>query len=249
MTLHCRVATTLNDRLAAFRLVYERYRQVDLIKPNPFGVRVLPHHLLPTTAVFVATVNLRAICTVTLLGDGQYGLPMEQIYAREVNDRRGQNLNVGEVSCLAFDPMPVDKFLRVFMQLTRVMAQYARTHGMHQFLIAVHPQHARFYERFMGFEQIGALKYYPSVCDAPAVACCLDFARIDRERPKCYESYFGQALPAEELPRCRMSDDELEYFRPLAERSSEILPMPASFAEWFEPHESRFDSAVALETA
>ena len=97
------------------------------------------------------------------------------------------------------------------------MAQHARQNGMHQFLIAVHPKHARFYERFMGFQQIGPLRDYPNVQDAPAVACCLDFARIDRERPNCWNDFFGSPLPQSKLIACPMSVDEIEYLRPAAE--------------------------------
>jgi hypothetical protein len=220
----CRIAGTRRDRLEAFRLVYQKYLPAELIQPNKYGIRVTPYHLLPTTNVFVATQHSRIICTVTLIGDGQYGLPMESIYSEEVEECRRRNLYVGEVSCLAFEPMPLNRFLVVFMQLTRLMAQHARAYGMDQFLIAVHPQHARFYQRFMGMEQIGALKTYPSVRDAPAVACCLDFAKIDRDRPRCYAAYFGSRLPADDLISHPMTDNEIRLFRPLAEQAGLAMP-------------------------
>jgi hypothetical protein len=222
--LTCRIATTRRDRLAAFELVYHRYVSAELIQPNPYALRVTEYHLLPTTNVFVAAEGQRVTCTVTLIGDGELGLPMECIYADEINDRRRKNLYVGEVSCLAFEPMSLNRFLLVFMQLTRLMAQHARAYGMDQFVIAVHPQHARFYQRFMGFEQIGPLRTYPSVRDAPAVACCLDFAAIDRKRPKCYESFFGDKLDERELRSSPMTDEDCEFFSPIAEPAGTALP-------------------------
>jgi hypothetical protein len=220
----CRIAGTRRDRLDAFQLVYERYQQSELIQANEFGLRVTPYHLLPTTNIFVAVQGAKIICTVTLIGDGEFGLPMESIYPQEITERRRKNLYVGEVSCLAFEPMSLNRFLNVFMQLTRLMAQHARAYGMDQFVIAVHPQHARFYQRFMGFEQVGALKTYPSVRNAPAVACCLDFAAIDHYRPKCWESYFGSRLPDVELRSAPMSDEECDYFRPIAELAGWSAP-------------------------
>jgi hypothetical protein len=141
---------------------------------------------------------------------------MDRVYPAEVLDRRRKGLRIGEVSCLAFEPMVLSNFLAVFVQLTRLMAQHARSHGMDQFTIVVHPQHARFYERFMGFQRVGPLRIYPSVRNAPAVALCLDFAAIDRNRPKCWTMYFGSRLPDEELRPIPMSADERDYFGPIA---------------------------------
>lgn len=215
--LEYRIANNRWDCLEAFQLVYETYLNRGLIQPNHFRLRVTPYHLLPTTQTFLAVQNRKVICCVSLIGDGELGLPMESIYDREVDEARSQGLYVGEVSCLASTQSDFRKFLPIFVQLTRLMAQHARNNGMHQFLIAVHPKHARFYERFMGFQQIGPLREYPNVHDAPAVACCLDFDRIDRERPKCWNDFFGTPLPESQLIACPMSADEINYFRPAAD--------------------------------
>ena len=212
-----RIANNRWDCLAAFRLVYEMYINRGLIEPNHFRLRVTPYQLLPTTQTFLAIQNQKVICCVSLIGDGAMGLPMESIYHEEVSRSRDQGLRVGEVSSLASRHTDFRKFLPIFVQLTRLMAQHARLYGMDQFLIAVHPKHARFYERFMGFQQIGPLRDYPNVQDAPAVACCLDFKRIDRERPNCWNDFFGSPLPQSSLIACPMSVDEVEYLRPAAE--------------------------------
>lgn len=221
----CKIAGTLEERVAAFRLVYDNYLQAGLIDPNPDAFRVTPYHLLPTTNVFIAEAGGEVICTVTLIGDGQLGLPMESIYSAEVNAARSQGLYVGEVSCLAFQQVQFKQFLAVFVQLTRLMAQHARAYGMDQFLIAIHPRHARFYERFMGFKRIGNPKQYPSVRNAPAVALCLDFSYVDRHRPACYDQYFKTPMPMSELRPQRMSAEEIDYFRTAAETSEQWVPM------------------------
>lgn len=214
-----RIAGTRDDRCAAFELIYRKYVEAELIQPNHREFRVTPYHLLPTTNIFVASIAAQVICTMTLIGDGELGIPMESIYPAEVLQRRRKNLYIGEVSCLAFESLPLGRFMLIFMQLTRLMAQHARCYGMDQFVIAVHPQHARFYQRFMGFEQIGPLKTYPSVRHAPAVACCLDFAAIDQSRPKCWTSYFGTRLPDNEIISRPMPDEDCEFFGPIAGRA------------------------------
>ena len=114
--LEYRIAGTRDDRCAAFELVYRKYVEAELIKPNRFEFRVTPYHLLPTTNVFVATEAGQENCTMTLIGDGELGLPMESIYPAEILQRRRKNLYIGEVSCLAFEPLPLSQFMVIFMQ-------------------------------------------------------------------------------------------------------------------------------------
>ncbi len=203
--------------MSAFRLVYEHYLQVGLIRPNPFRFRVTSFQLQPTTQVFLAIQNEKPICTVSLIADGALGLPMEAIYHEEVDQARSQGLRVGEVSALAGCTGDFRSFLPIFVQLTRLMAQFARKHGMDQFLIAVHPKHAGFYERFMGFKQIGPVREYPFVQNAPAVACCLDFHRIDRDRPKCWYDFFGTPLSEADLEVLPMEEEEFNNYQLVAD--------------------------------
>src|SRR5438552_1361440 len=65
-----KVASTRQEREAAFRLVYEAYTGVGLMEPNAYGMRVTPYHLLPTSEVFVAILDGKVICTLSLIGDG-----------------------------------------------------------------------------------------------------------------------------------------------------------------------------------
>src|SRR5260370_33371195 len=109
--LSCRIAGTRDSRVAAFELVYRKYVAAELIRPNDFELRVTPYHLLPTTSTFVAVEDGRGICTMTLIGDGELGLPMESIYPAEILERRRRNLYVGGVSCLAFESMHLGNFL------------------------------------------------------------------------------------------------------------------------------------------
>lgn len=218
-----RIATTLQDRMAAFGLVYDKYLQKGMLQPNAYRLRVTEFHLAPTTTVFVAHRKGEMIATVTLIGDGDLGLPMDQIHPDITGAVREAGLSVGEVSCLAFQKQEMKHVLPVFIELTRLMAQYARRNGMHQFLIGCIPQHARFYCRFLGFEQIGEIRPYPTVCNTLGVACCLDFNRIDRERPDCYDKYFSRRLPVAALNAAPMTPFELDAFAQVVQKSEQQL--------------------------
>lgn len=219
-----RIAKTQYERAAAFNLVYEAYVETGLIEANRFRMRVTPFHLLPTTNIFIAVCRDEVIGTVSLIGDGDLGLPMDCIYDGEVNALRDAGYSLGEVSCLAHRRQHVKQTLPLFVQMTRLMAQHARHSGMDQFLIAVHPRHAQFYMRFMGFEQIGDERSFPSVRNNPAVACALNFPRIDVERPACYNQFFGTPIPTHELQPAPMNLLDVEDFAEAAQEGSLTIP-------------------------
>lgn len=219
------IANDAASRTRAYRLVYRNYLAKRLIASNENELRVTPFHMLDSTVTFVATHGSEVICTVSLIGDGEMGLPMECVYPDEVAALRRRGLFIGEVSCLATVEMGFSRFLPIFVRLTSLMAQHARAYGMDQFLIATHPRHARFYKRYMGFQQIGPLCDYPNVRNAPAVACALDFERIDHERPPCYDDIFGERIPAAKLRPKRMTDAERDRFSRAADRSGICVPM------------------------
>ena len=223
-----KIAATRDERAAAFRLVYRSYLRARLGEPNTHEMRVTPYHLLPTTEVFIALYQGEAIFTVSLVADGELGLPMESVYAEEVARRRERGLLVGEVSCLADRRSQFRRFFPVFLRLSRLMVQYARRQDLDELLVAVHPKHARFYQRFMDFELIGGKTSYPAVRNHPAVALCLDFARIDRERPENYDTFFGQPLPDEQLQPRPITKAQRDYFRPMVDPTFGLAPLEAA---------------------
>jgi hypothetical protein len=219
-----RIASEYHEREAAFRLVYESYLPSGLVRANPFAMRILPQHLLPSTDLFVAEEAGHILSTVTLICDCEMGLPMESVYPHEVRDLQRRGKKLGEVSCLASRPTTP---LAQCLELLRLMVQTARYRGLDCVAVAVHPRHARFYKRYLAFKQVGSETLYPAVCDQPAGAMLLDFDRIDRERPENYERFFGDLLPAEKLWPQPMDADQWECFHYLLEIMSSDFELPA----------------------
>ena len=92
--LQCRIAADRREREAAFRLLHDSYAHSGLIQPNPYGMRVTPYHLLHTTEVFVAALRDEVICTFSLVGDGELGVPMEAIYPELIAERRAAGIRI-----------------------------------------------------------------------------------------------------------------------------------------------------------
>lgn len=211
-----KLAENQEERAAAFRLCHDAYVQAGLMLPRRCRMRVMPHHLLPTSAVFIAVRAGRVISTVSLIGDGQLGLPMECAYRKEVGALRSPSRWLGEVSSLASDRQhPVCHF-QLVGNLTRLMAQYAQRHGLEHLLAAVHPRHSRFYQRALGFQSLGDAKPYPAVRHRPSVALLLDLPQLEREQHPSYVAYFREPIPEEQLRYSPISSADRKFFSPAA---------------------------------
>ena len=209
-----RIASSRQEWEAALGLVYRAYVRSGLIQINRYRMRVTPYHALPTTELLIAGNGDEVLCTLSIVGDGHLGLPMESIYAEEVERRRLQGLRLAEVSCLADER---DGSFSTVSRLMALTAQSAARRGIDQLLIAVHPRHAKFYERFIAFEVIGEQKTYASVCDHPAVAMALDLNNLPFDHPRAYKRLFGVAF-----------DDDLLEYRPISRQLQSDLRLMAA---------------------
>lgn len=214
-----KIASSRAELFAAFRLIYAQYLRSALTKPNPHRMRVTPYQLLPNTEIFVAMHREQVICTLSLVADGKFGLPMEAIYGQEVVLRRMRGSYLGEVSCLADRQQESGQSLTVTIRLMSLMAQCAQQRGIDELLIAVHPRHAKFYERFTAFQVIGAEKNYALVCDRPAVPLALDLNRAPVDHPRLYQRFFGVPYPDEALQYRPISEELLFEMRSIMEAS------------------------------
>lgn len=221
-----RIARCDREVIQALELVYKTYLRSGFIGANSYRLRVTPYHLLPSTHVLVSFLEGEAISTTTLIGDGDLGLPMEDLYGDEVGERRQMGLRLAEVSCLADRRSDFERSFSMLVQLMSLTAQTAVYQEIDQLLVAVHPRHGAFYQRFFGFEVIGGLKSYEAVNNKPAVALALDLHRIAESCPRGHKRLFGKPLPVEELRPRRLSDDLLSY---LAEAVSHLYPTQKPF--------------------
>ncbi len=220
-----RLAASLEERLAALRLVHNAYVRAGLIEPNPHSVRVTPYHLLPTTTIFVAECDCgRVISTMSLVGDGKLGLPLETVYGPEIAKRRREGKRMAEVSCLAADPAQVGCGMEVFIHLCRLMTVFAIWRGYDELVIAVHPRHAKFYQRMLAFRVFGELREYPSVKDHPAVALFLDLHNMQRLPAKLYRFLLDSPYRPEDFRVPRLSAQEYAVLEECVDTESYPLP-------------------------
>ena len=212
------------ELFAAFRLVCEQYVRSGLMKPNSQRMRVTPYHLLPTTEVLVALDRGDVTCTMSVVLDGERGLPMESVYHEEVAGLRLRRISLAEVSCLADAHDSTTKSESALFQLMPLVAAIAYRRGADQLLIAVHPRHARFYHRFLGFNMIAEERTYGQVCGKPAVALAMDLHGLAANHPRVYQWLFGQPFPDAVLQYRPVSSDLLEEMQVVVDACYRRVP-------------------------
>jgi len=218
------------EREQAFQLAHNVYCRAGLTEGNRVGKRVMRHHLLDTTDVLIAKLNGQVNFTVTLVGDGDFGLPMESLFADEVENMRSQGIRMAEVSCLASSIDPDNKRLRfeTLVSMISLLIQTARRRGIDRLMLAVHPKHAKVYERLFGCVRCSDVKEYAAVLGNPAVLCIHDFADLDEKRYPLYNQVYGPTYAPWQLDGSSMSEGEKIYFEQfLPAGEYEVVPMAA----------------------
>lgn len=223
--LVCKMADRFEDYDAAFRLVYERYLESGLIEDNPYQRRVLRHHFYPGTNTFIAYRRGLAVCTTTLIGDSEHGIPLDALYPAEIDRKRRRGLRLAEVSSLAGVAGSRRSFHQLFMRLMRILGQHSCRFGIDQLVVAVHPKHARYYQRTMGFRKFGEEIPYRALHDAPAVAIALDFKEVHLTRPPAYELIFGRPLALADLLPRPMAPELVRHFGPMVDSTEMCVPL------------------------
>ncbi len=179
--LNCQVATTESELACAYAMVHDAYVQKGLMDPHPSGMRVSLFNALPHAITFTATHRESPVATVTLVIDSPLGLPMDEVYKREVDGLRTEERKVAEISALAAQGSFANR--SVLVHLLRPVFLLARAAGVDDLCIAVHPRYAPFYGARFLFKTLGAPKCYASVRNALAAALRLDLRALEK-RPR-----------------------------------------------------------------
>jgi N-acyl amino acid synthase FeeM len=213
--LQCVAARRRPELKAAFQLVYDRYYRDGLATWNRFGLRILPHQLLDSSWVLLAKRARACLGTLSLIEDGAMGLPLEQLYPAEIWQLRRRQTRVAELACFALQDQSPAESMTVLRALLQSACEIAFRRQIDALVICVHPRRVAFYNRRLGFDELGPLRICPWVCDQPAVAMKLTLQAGSRTtdliaRRGSYSERFVNATRLQPL----QSDDRI-YFRRL----------------------------------
>ncbi|EMI44609.1 N-acyl amino acid synthase FeeM domain-containing protein [Rhodopirellula sp. SWK7] len=214
-----RIAHERDELSEAFGLVYRSYLRAGLVGENEEQIRITPFHFLPTTEVFVTRYMEQVVSTVSLVGDGFLGLPLETIYPSEVKQLRANGLRMAEIGCLADRRESPVRFMETFATMGRMLAQAAKVRGYDGLVAATHPRHARLYKRILPFVQIGDVNECPYANGNPAVMLSLRFD--DHKGTNLYERFFGSMASALDVECRPWSNETRNYFKQFLQSKEE----------------------------
>jgi hypothetical protein len=201
-------------------MIYRTYLETGLVQRNRIGLRILPHQLLETSWVLGAWREARLAGTLTVIEDGELGLPIAQLYPAEVGQLRRRGLRVAELGCLALDQRAGRDSRTVLRSLLEAATHLSVMRRIDCLAICVHPRHASVYRRRLGFHELGGIRRCPWACHRPAVGLTLMLGSADlAEAPLNWEL---------EPPAVGWADNDLqsspldcrEYFQRLLDEAS-----------------------------
>jgi hypothetical protein len=158
---------------SASMLVQERYAWRGFpkaqLKKYPNRITILSFH------------QEKIVGTVTVGYDSEEGMLADEIYKSEIDSLRVQGKCVGELSKLAVDENVGSK--QLLASLIHIAYLYGILHECTDAVIEILPHHKAFYEKMLGFQQIGEEKMNPRV-HVPVLLMHLD---LDYMRQKIEE--------------------------------------------------------------
>lgn len=196
---------TLLDLKACYRTVYQGYLARGYCSPNPSQMYYHYFSFLPESRAFVLKDKDKLLGTISIIVDSPCGLPMDNLFPREIQRLRGEGRKLAEVSLLSmvhhnrkkkmFSLTNFEKQLQLF-RLFKIVYEYARhIAGVTDLVIGVHPKHETLYKYLM-FNTLGSPKSYPEARGNPALPMHLDIVKGERECSNSLKDFFISERPS-----------------------------------------------------
>lgn len=177
-----KIANTLEEREAVFRLAYQVYLEKGFIKSNYSEWLVQNYDAMSDTVILsVWDKNTKLVGSLTLIFDANFKLPAEKIYPDEIQKLKLKGEKLLEVSRLV-----ISQEFRNSKEVLLLLYNYMLIYAFHvkqydAMIIEVNPRHKTYYKTLLKYDEIGNEKECPSVQNAPAVLLYLPLHRYQAE--------------------------------------------------------------------
>ena len=165
-----KVATTLEEREAVFKLGYQIYLEKGFTGENAQEWLVRNYDACPETVILIVQDKEKNIAgSVTLVFDGDCKLPAEKMYREEILTLKSKGSKMVEISRLIINP-GYRNSKEILLLLFNYLAIYSYHVKKYTCLaVQVNPRHTSYYKALLGFNEIGSEKVSPHLKNAPAV--------------------------------------------------------------------------------
>lgn len=217
------IANRFDRRQKAYRLLYDLYSKMGIIRNKNGGLWLSIHDALPDTITFVAEDDQGGIeGALTEVFDSAIGLPADDLYKKEIDRLRNRGEKVSEIVSLGISTEGKAS-VKVLASLFYCAFLHAwQKENTTAVVITVHSDYEDFYHRRVGFEILGPVRNYAKVNGEPTVLLYVSLDELDRLRRQKRvfpfyllphsiqeELHFTQSFKSMNFP---MSDEEFFLF-------------------------------------
>jgi hypothetical protein len=217
-----RVARTVEDYEAAFRLVHAAYTFLGIEKVRHDGVRVLSQHLLAESTVLVAFEGDQIVGTLTVLEDSRAKLPLDKQYPGALAALRGRDARLVEYASLAVVQRCWGTGVTQLLSMAAYQLAYNYLGASHT-VVGVHPRAAPYYRAMFDFRELGGAQGHSELV-APVVGLVQDmvavqgfmrknFARPMRTGKPASAHYLSEPVPCISLPPRDLPPEEWKRWK------------------------------------
>jgi len=201
--LHFAVAETLEDVTDAWHLLYHVYRRVNYIPENPYELHTTPHAIGEHNLVVTAKIQGLTVGTISAIGDGDLGLPLDAVYHKELETLRSQGRRMLEIGLFADRRQDIDRSFITILELMRYAFYFGYHQGTTDCICGIPPRRAKLYAKAFGFEIIGEPTSYASVQDNPVVLLRFSREYITQnfDKHKAMEHFVENPIPRDVFER------------------------------------------------
>ena len=170
-----RVASAVDERIAAWRLVRTVYEGMHYAPHDGSDLWYGIHDAIPSTTTFAAGRRGDMVAALSLVFDGPMGLPADALFGAETRTMRRQGKRLCEIVSLVNTEKRLGAKIELLKHMFKLAYVTARElEGATDFIITVNPHHVAYYRRALLFGVRGGEKTYEKVSGAPAVLLGLD---------------------------------------------------------------------------
>lgn len=164
-----KVADNFSEFKEAYQLVYQQYLERGYLAEGEEDV--LNNDCGST---IIAKINSRIVGTLTVAGDVDNCLKMEEVYPDEIRTLRNGKRNIAEIRWLSID----SNDRNVFFALTKFLFQHSIYHNYDDLVMVVHPRHYKFYWFAFRAYPIGPLRPCSYAGGHPGLCCRINLHHI-----------------------------------------------------------------------
>ena len=151
----------LGEKLFKLRFAQrdETFNNASMLVQKRYAWRGFPKAQLkkyPNRITILSFHQEKIVGTVTVGYDSEEGMLADEIYKTEIDALRAQGRRVGELSKLAIDENIGSK--QLLASLIHIAYLYGVIHECTDAIIEIVPRHKAFYEKMLGFKQLGEEK-------------------------------------------------------------------------------------------